>query len=145
MWNHAHQDLDQDRAAHFTSATIKPTLGKKTEDSISHACMTPGFGPFFSSPLSSQDINLALLSLVFAVTTQSLGCPCQLWPGVCQGCVSGKMNSAPWRGGGAAPREAKPLLPFPSSHICCRRSAGPREITVNIYLHQEQIHIPPSR
>lgn len=89
---------------------------QKTEDSISHACMTPGFGPFFSKPPSSHGINLALLSLVFAVTTQSLGCPCQLSLGVCQGCVSGKMNSVPWRGGGAVLHEANHCCPF-SAHM----------------------------
>lgn len=88
---------------------------QKTEDSISHACMTPGFGPFFSNAMSSHDINLALLSLVSAVTTQSLGCPCQLSLGVCQGCVSGKMNSVPWRGGGAVLHAAPHCCPF-SAH-----------------------------
>lgn len=39
--------------------------------------------------------------------------------------------------------QSQPLLPFLSSHVCCTGNSRLREITVNIYLHQEPIHIPP--
>lgn len=94
---------------------------QKAQNRISHACMTPGFGPSSSNPLRGHDINLALLSLVFAMTTQSLGSPrATLSSGVCQRRVSGKMNSVPWQERRAALHKANRCCPF-SAHMFAAR------------------------
>jgi len=109
----------------------------KTEDRISHACMTSGSGPFFSNPLSSHDINLGLLSLVFAMTTQSLGSPCHALVGCLSEMCQWKNELCTLARKESSSSENQPLLPFLSSHVCCRRNSSPHEITMDVYLHQE--------
>lgn len=116
---------------------------QKAQNRISHACMTPGFGPSSSNPARPRYKSCSSFTSLCHDNTITWLPPCHALIGRLSETCKWKNELCTLARKESSSSQSQPLLPFLSSHVCCTGNSRLREITMNIYLHQERIHIPP--